>query len=219
MGYREVRIGSQDYESAFFVTWIMQVLLSEILDVPVTIESSLPDLNMNLYDVNSSFGYGKGVGFDGLRLGHQVRDCSVVKRTELENYQVCAHVVPEYWRGVLPDGENDLQMSYLGILAGNNWYIPKHTADRDPSLGLYTGLSGERNRRKLAETFRRPMAWKDYCLKVSPNMCQTDDGVASRAPEDESEETSYFVQGLYTGHFAATEKNDCDLNPLTCTGQ
>ncbi|CAB9506860.1 expressed unknown protein [Seminavis robusta] len=79
---------------------------------------------------------------------------------------------------------------------------------------------GPENRQKLANTFKRPTKWKDYCLLVSPDHCNTPDSVAQRPPTVE-EESSYFVEGSYTGYFRATEKNNCDLNNSTfkCTGE
>ena len=80
------------------------------------------------------------------------------------------------------------------------------------------GIAGEANRRKLAETFLRPTTWKDYCDLVSPNNCTTSDDVAQHAPTDEADYERMFVAGSYTGHFRATEENDCDTHPDTCTG-
>lgn len=218
LGYREVRIASENWESAFFVAWIMQILLGEVMDVPTTIESGVPHINVNLYNINSSFGYGGTTDFNALRLGYEVGDCTQHKPRADGTYEPCSHVIPEYWVGYLRDGHDFLEMSDLGVLASLNWYIPKFTAVRDPTLVSYTGLAGEGNRRKLAETFRRPTNWKEYCELVSINNCATDDGVASRPPADDTEAASYFVKHHYIGHFRATEQNDCDRNPDTCTG-
>lgn len=89
---------------------------------------------------------------------------------------------------------------------------------QDPTLLTHLGLSGEANRRKLAETFLRPTTWKDYCDEVSLNQCQTPDNVTLRAPVDESEYDRFFMEGVYKGHFRKTDDNDCDKNPTTCTG-
>eukprot|EP00934_Nitzschia_sp_Nitz4_P002715 Nitzschia sp. Nitz4//scaffold519_size4018//1976//3065//NITZ4_009257-RA/size4018-augustus-gene-0.7-mRNA-1//-1//CDS//3329553807//2705//frame0 len=79
-------------------------------------------------------------------------------------------------------------------------------------------MAGESNRRKLAETFKRPTNWGEYCNEVSVDHCATDDGIASRAPVDETERSRYRVEGEYVGHFRATFENDCDSFPDTCTG-
>ena len=68
---------------------------------------------------------------------------------------------------------------------------------------------------RLAKIFKRPTTWGDYCKHVTN--CTSDDGIAARSPVDESESGRYFVEGLYTGFFRDTEKNDCLLNP-NCTG-
>lgn len=82
----------------------------------------------------------------------------------------------------------------------------------------YFGFAGEENREKLAKTFKRPTTWKDYCTKVSQSNCTIPDDVATRPPaEDGSEDGRYFSSGFYTGHFRATDKNDCAKTPK-CTG-
>jgi hypothetical protein len=106
----------------------------------------------------------------------------------------------------------------LGVLGQEGWFIPKFTAERDASLLSYIGMQGEENRRKMAERFLRPTSWQEYCQEVSDNNCETPDSVATRAPLGEDENTRYFVSDTYTGHFRATEKNDCDTWPLNCTG-
>ena len=105
----------------------------------------------------------------------------------------------------------------LGVIGKFSWFVPKFTAIRDPTLVSYFGLRGEENRMKLANTFLRPTTWEYYCLHVSKNNCLVDDGVAIRAPK-EGEGNTYFVNGVYIGHFRATEKNNCTLNP-NCTGK
>jgi len=77
---------------------------------------------------------------------------------------------------------------------------------------------GDDKRQKLAEMFKRPTTWLDYCQEVSTNNCTTPDDVAQRAPADEDEELMYFSYDAYTGHFRITEQGDCELNPTTCTG-
>lgn len=220
MGYREVRIASENWEAAFFITWIMQILLGEILDVPTTVESGKPDIVMNLYHINSSFGYGTSADLNALKVGNRVGDCSTRRPPSTGNYEPCSNVISEYWQESMPEGTDgsSFTVSDLGCLASMNWYIPKFTARRDPSLVSYMGLYGEENRQKLAERFLRPTTWGDYCNYVSQDGCEMGDSVASRPPADPTEAASYFLAGDYLGHFRATEKNDCERNPLTCTG-
>ena len=96
--------------------------------------------------------------------------------------------------------------------------VTKFTAQQDPTVLNLLGIAGDANRRKLAETFLRPTTWKDYCDLVSPNNCTTPDDVAQSAPTSEEDYERMFVDGSYTGHFRATDDNDCDANPDTCTG-
>jgi hypothetical protein len=105
----------------------------------------------------------------------------------------------------------------LGMVGQENWYITKFAALQDATLDSYIGLQGEENRRKLAETFKRPTTWNDYCTQVSASNCTTLDDIAQRAPENVKEQDRFFVEGLYTGHFRATTKNDCNITE-NCTG-
>lgn len=105
-----------------------------------------------------------------------------------------------------------------GYAEAYNWWIPKVLATEDPTLTSYFGLSGQNNRRKIAELFKRPTTWGDYCEFISANNCAAEDETATRAPTDEEESGRYFAEGLFKGYFRATEKNDCDANPNTCTG-
>jgi hypothetical protein len=103
------------------------------------------------------------------------------------------------------------------VLAQESWFIPKFTAFREPSIVSYFGLSGEENRRKLAELFKRPTTWKDYCDLVSTNNCSVPDKTAQRYPKEE-EYIMMFAEGLYTGHFRYTDANNCTTWPQNCTG-
>lgn len=62
--YEEVRILSQNWESARFSSWIMQIVLSELLNVPTTIETSMFDdqksgSSFNFYAPELRFSYSK----------------------------------------------------------------------------------------------------------------------------------------------------------------
>ena len=239
--YMEVRVASQNWESVYFQAWIYQIVLSEMLDVPVTVETSVDGYNIDFYNIHSSMDYGLSNDWDALFRATEAGDCRKYRIKDLgENedkghsteegssagYQSCAHIVPETWFEDVVNIVTQLQKtgeieppSELGALGEQHWFMPKYTADRDPTLLSYLGLSGEKNRRKVAETFKRPTTWKDYCELVSNTTCSFDDGIASRPPESHTEESSYFVPGLYTGHFRATEENDCDTYPDTCTGR
>ena len=103
------------------------------------------------------------------------------------------------------------------------WFIPRFTAQRDPTLLSYLGLQGEENREKLANAFLRPTTFRDYCSEVSPSRCLDEDydsvnGTARRPPKDKSEYDRMYIQGVYKGHFRKTADNNCTEFPETCTG-
>ena len=61
---------------------------------------------------------------------------------------------------------------------------------------------------------------EDYCEQVSLNNCSIGDGVAKRPPTqyDIDEETAYYADDDYTGHFRYTDKNNCTNPDIKCTG-
>jgi hypothetical protein len=72
---------------------------------------------------------------------------------------------------------------------------------------------------RLAGIFKRPTTWLQYCDEVSETKCNKTDDTASRRPIDKAEEKKYFAgEGLYKGHFRATNENNCTLNPSNCSG-
>lgn len=108
-----------------------------------------------------------------------------------------------------------------------SWYLPKYTAKRDPTLLSYFGLEAGNDtikRRKVAETFLRPQTWMYFCEEMTSDNCTSPyyDGegrlIVARPPANKSEAVKYFLLGSYHGHFNATDENDCDKHPETCTG-
>ena len=106
----------------------------------------------------------------------------------------------------------------LGALAEQMWFMRRKTAMEYPAFLSYLGLRGDENRARIAEVFKRPTTWSDYCKYVSEDNCETPDKYAQRAPSLEGEENMYHVSDFYTGYFRATEKNNCTESPDTCTG-
>jgi hypothetical protein len=107
-----------------------------------------------------------------------------------------------------------------GILGGFSFYIPLFTAEKDLSLTSFRGLKGEENREKLANTFKDPTNWADFCNFVDPNNCTVTSSnwtTAARYPKNEEEKSSYFVPDLYNGYFRTTDANNCTKNPR-CKG-
>ena len=205
---------NRNWESPWLFNWVIQILLSELLDVPTSTETGKYTEKMNFYDPESHFEYGTNGDLEALTASYEVGgDCSLLDNTGEEGYVGCAHFTPEVWetevervqtlirQGILEPSEG------LGVLGQEAWYMPKRLAEEDPSLLSYLGLMGEKNRRKLAETFPRPVTWKIYCDEVSASNCTMDDGAAARYPE-ENEYDRMYVEGLYIGHFRKTEKND-----------
>lgn len=221
--YPEVRILAQNWESVFFQAWIIQIVLTEILGIPATLESGTAEDLVDFYHPASALGYGESYDYEALRRGNEVVDCRTIHNAPGEEYQSCAHVMPEVWHGQTSQYEPLLEEGVIdrpglcGTLGYQGLYIPLFTAANDTSLLTYLGLAGEENRQKLAETFKRPTSWKDYCELVSPHNCTWEDPIAAGYPS-EGNENRYHVEGEYTGYFRATDKNDCEKNPTTCTG-
>ncbi|CAB9508590.1 Receptor-type guanylate cyclase gcy [Seminavis robusta] len=228
--YPEIRIHAQNWESSFFGTWILTILLSELLDVPVSVEAGVVDTHVHLYDMMSRIEYGSNADWGGTMRNALATngDCRPYANTgssdNPEEYQPCSHVMPETWIGALgragdvfETGVAEKPMA-LGALGGDYWYVPKFTGARYPEFLSYVGLQGDEARKKLADIFKRPATWKDYCDEVSESNCQEDDGVATRPPETEDEEMAMFAEGEYTGHFRKTDANDCVKYPHNCTG-
>jgi len=237
--YREVRILSQDWDSALFSAWIMQILLSELLGVPATIETGKPDESVNFYDPKLGFSYGKqSYDYDALRAAlDNDGDCEkfqTERKNQNQPYKACAHVMPEVWNGQKKEmamyEEGGLIEPTIGTggVGKLSWYIPYYTAERDPTLLSYFGLAAGNSttkRRKIAETFLRPITWGYYCDKVTPDNCTSppyydEEGrlIAVGAPTDKTESDRYFLPGSFHGHFNATDDNNCDKYPTTCTG-
>lgn len=224
--YDEIRILTNSWESPVFEAWILQILLSEAYDVPVSIETGQYNKSMNFYDSKSRFEHGQDYDYGGLKMCSEKKGvCSEASRNA-EGYESCGHVMLELWNGAYSSEVKDLVLNdhaeplmSLGVVGEEHWFVPKFTLQRDNSLSTFHGLTGNENRKKLAERFLRPTRWADYCNEVSEDGCATDDGVAKRRPASNTEEgDQFFVKNLYTGHFRSTPDNDCVASPDTCTG-
>jgi len=214
--YMEIRIAPGNWESAMIYGWIIQIFLSEMLQVPVSIETSGGE-ELNFYDPNNGFGFPKiGNNFEGIDKANDVVDC----RRVTPDGTNCAHVLPEFWSQLNQDVFDGYEFDSAGngMVGYLSWYIPSYVVQRDPTLASHYGY---KNRTKLAETFQRPTTWGDYCAIVSDNNCTNiEDAFATRAPVTEDEKNSYFDSlDTYKGFFRKTDKGDCsgDKN-ATCTG-
>ena len=99
LNYPEIRIHAQNWDSAMLSAWVMQILLSEFLNVPVTIETShrTPTTRAgSFYDTHGRLQYGAlGYDYDALRLAHGLGDCRLRKNKN----EPCAMIIPEVWNG------------------------------------------------------------------------------------------------------------------------
>lgn len=208
----------------FSQAWILQILLSEIFDVPASIEIGRNTESNEFYDRTSPFVYGTAYDYKAIEnCATYEGNCSSIDRTK-EPYESCGHVMLELWNGAYSPSvtelvlQNDADPSQsLGVVGEEHWFVPKFTLQRDNTLSSFHGLTGQENRQKLADRFLRPTRWGDYCKEVSENNCN-DDGVAKRPPETPDEENLFFDENLYIGHFRRTADNDCVTFPDTCTG-
>jgi 7 transmembrane sweet-taste receptor of 3 GCPR len=215
--YHEVRIHNGNWESPIFYSWIIQILLSELLQVPTTVGMGADTPQASFYAPDMPMSWSsKAYAWEELVTANVMGG-----RCDLTD-QDCVHVLPEVWIGqeklwtdYLSDGQID-QVNGDGQVGKMSWYIPVHTAQLHPNMVSYHGMVGRRE--ELASIFNRPTSWGDYCEFFSPTNCTEDDGIAVRSPADETEETKYFHDGSFTGFFSPTDKNDCTRNPDTCSG-
>lgn len=92
LNYEEVRIAPANWESAMFYGWVNQIILSEILDVPTSIETHTGGGALNFYDKQNSFAYPKKAApLDALYKANEVGDC---RNTD----EPCAHFITEVWQ-------------------------------------------------------------------------------------------------------------------------
>ena len=215
--YPEVRIYQQNWESAIFLSWIYQILLMEVVGVPVTVGLSTDNTrHSGFYSPVNTMEYGPlGYPYWALDKANRVEDHDCAKTTE-----DCAHVLVEEWGSTYEPFVHNGTISppaANGQIGKISLYIPSYTAEEFPERSIYFGLKGEANRQHLAEIFKRPTTWKDYCQNLSNTNCTSPDETAVRAPLTLDEEAMYFLQGEYQGYFRATEKNNC-TNNAACTG-
>lgn len=214
--YFEIRVHNANWESSIFLAWIMQIMLMEVLQVPVTVgrNSGVTEIS-SFYSPENTMAYSSGpYAWDALRVED---DC---ENTDED----CVDVLPEVWNGQVSKWT---QMMFEGAIEPVDgcgqvgklgWFVPGATARKDDSLVSYYGLQGEDRRAKLAKCFKRPTTWYEYCEEVSINNCTTPDEFAVHYPEKEAQAGKYFEEGQFTGYFRMLPENDCTLYPETCTG-
>ncbi len=218
--YSEIRIHNANWESSIFMAWINQIILMELADVPATVGLTTQDTPLASFynhDNRELFYSPELYPWDALRRGDQFVNCS---RTNLP----CVQLFPEVWTGQVDEYLELLEQDIIeprtqnGLLGRSGLQIPLSIAEKYPELSIWFGWRGEEKRQFLAETFKRPVNWLDYCDNISGSQCQEPDETATRPPESIEEGNRYYAAGFYNGHFHATEKNNCTANPTTCTG-
>lgn len=211
--YPEIRIHNADWAASYIIAWIYQIALVEIIGVPASVGlTSETAKSEGFYSADNTFEYSaETYPFDALRAANS----KILSGQNCENTNdPCVHILPEVWNGQInqyhaleKEGVIDRTTSN-GAVYKPSLMIPKATAQEFPSLGLFYGLQGDQDPRVLAEKFKKPTNWMDYCETVSQNNCSAPDETAARYPAEE-EKTSYFLEGSYNGYFLATDKNNC----------
>lgn len=229
--YPEVRIHQSNWESSIILSWIYQIVLSEFMDVPTTVGLTSSDTPLaSFYSENIDWLFSPvAYPFEALQRANIVAGETTTvnqrKRDDCSSIAApCVDVLPEVWQGQATEyvpliANNTIQPpTGNGLLGRSGLYIPSRTAREFPQFTIWFGLAGEANRQLLAETFLRPMTWAEYCEQVSESACSEPSSTAARFPVPEERDLYFESGGLYNGYFAATDANNCTLNPTTCTG-
>jgi len=219
--YMETRISAQNWDMSIAFSWIYQILLSEIIGVPTTLEvgTGKRDSTLSFYQRQAEIMYPpRSYPVTDLETAHKFNgDCSLTT-------EPCSHIIPDVWDGGKADAKvfqtegSILPLSMNGVIGRYGLYIPFFTVMRDLSLLHFIGLQGEENRRKLAERFLTPTTFLMYCTTISISNCTITDDIVTRPPLDELEGQQFHVPGVYSGHFRKADSNDCEKNPTTCVG-
>jgi hypothetical protein len=215
--YPEIRIHNGNWESSIFFAWVLQIVLMEVLKVPATVGlTTNTTAKSSFYSLENTLEYSaEAYPFDALE---NAVDC------HLQGNRPCTQVLPEVWNGQAHELRDASQNGFIAPTEGNgevgkgSWYIPQFVAQNDSSLVSVYGLSGEEHRHKLADTFRRPTTWLEYCQEVSLTNCDGDDPVAAFFPSTPEQEQHYHHPQFFPGYFRLLPENNCTVNPDNCTG-
>ena len=148
--FPEVRLYVGNWESSIFTTWIAQIYLSEILRVPVTIETGSPDIHTDFYHAENPFGYSPvAYNWNSLKYATSMVDgvCPPSTVGALD-YRPCAHAMLEVWPSGQISNINQLIQEDYGEIAGSiggygtiSWYTFEHVIAKDPTLKSYYGFT------------------------------------------------------------------------------
>jgi hypothetical protein len=123
--YMEIRIGSGNWETIFFNAWLVQILLSELLGVPTTLEPGVPKIRINFYETTGAVEYGFLQNEKAILNADKYTDCRAVRERNqeilllddeeamIEQYLPCEHYIPEFWS---VDGEWAKNSVYNGTI-------------------------------------------------------------------------------------------------------
>jgi hypothetical protein len=220
--YQEVRLFPGNWESAMFTAWVAQIYLSEILRVPVTIETASPDTNTDFYHPSNTFAYpSSGYSWESLKNAAAASNgvCPQSKASSTKNYKPCAHAMLEVWPSGNTNQLNTMIKEGYGEVSGSiggygtiSWYTFERVIALDPTLKSYHGFS---NRIKIANLYKRPVSWYDYCITHAYGTCDSSDSFVTSKPSSKEEGSIYYKAGGYKGFFKG---DNCTKNPTTCTG-
>ena len=224
--YTEIRIHAGTWDSSLALAWIYQIFLSERLQVPVTIVGKSDhgkDKELSFYHLDNAFAVAdQAYDWDPLEMTNLLSDGDC--RHADPHHLPCAHLMPQIWDSALPRWDQavkedtipaDDSSSSHGMMGKTNLYIPQRTAQRYPGLVGYYGLQSA-SPQQLAQLFRQPISWGDYCQKVSVNNCIQSDRVAHRVPMTTEEAVSFYQPGLFTGFFGNATEMGHIIAPSSC---
>lgn len=122
--YPEINIYNQDWEVALFFSWIYQIVLSEVLNVPVRVGLGRTSANLtskeslqtsNFYSLGTTLPAMDGPSYPwhAIRKANEMGgDCS---RTEDD----CVHIFPDVWMGQRSRYEEEYADGQIDYLDGN----------------------------------------------------------------------------------------------------
>ena len=222
LDFPEIRLFPGNWESSMFIAWFSQIFLSEILRVPVTIETGDADKNMEFYSPKNDFDYpSMGYHWKALETASKLAgdQCPTSKLPSATSYKACAHAMLEVWPAGnteniknLAGGSGGSPGGGYGEIAGSiggygliSWYTFERVIVADPTLKSMYGFT---DRSKMAGLFKRPISWYEYCEQSY--------GTCSQEPIDkDSGSQIFYKKGVYAGYFRA---DNCVENPTTCAG-
>jgi hypothetical protein len=124
ISYPEIRVHNQDWEVALFFSWIYQIVLSEVLNVPVRVGLGRTSANLttkeslqtsNFYSLETALPTMDGPSYPwhGIRKANDMGgDCSLTQDD-------CFHVMPDVWIGQRDNYEREYADGQIDYLDGN----------------------------------------------------------------------------------------------------